>query len=62
MMRIDQYRHAVDQVEAASDNQAHARRLRGLPGANDARQRIPVNDTERLDPEFGSRGEQFVCT
>jgi hypothetical protein len=47
--RIDEQRRAVDEIEAAADDQPHAGLLRGLVGAHDAGERVPVDDAERGD-------------
>jgi hypothetical protein len=51
---IDQQRRSTLQIEAAADDEANARRLRGFIGAHDAGQRIPVDDAEGLDAKQGS--------
>lgn len=57
--RIDQHRHAVGEVEAAADDETHARRPGGLMGPDDAGQRIAVDDAERLDAEHRRLRKQF---
>lgn len=59
--RIDQHRHAVGEVETAADDEAYARRLCRLMGADDAGQRVAVDDGQRLDAEQGCGGEQLVA-
>src|SRR3954452_10696080 len=58
--RIDQQGGAVDQVEPAADNRAHAGDLGRLVCPDDAGQRMTVGDAERTDPEPGGLGEQFL--
>jgi hypothetical protein len=49
--RVDQHRHAVCEIKPTADDQAYAGRLGRLMGANDAGERIAVDDGERLDAE-----------
>ena len=58
--RIDQQRRAVGQVEAAPDDRAYAGGLRCIPRADDARDRVAIDDPDRRQVEQGRRGEQFV--
>ena len=59
--RIDQDGHAVAEIEAAADDQAHAGGLGGLMGADDAGERVAVDDGQRLDAHRGGRGEQLLA-
>jgi len=47
--RIDQERHAVGQIKAAADDQAHAGCLRSFVCANDTGKAVAVDDRKRLD-------------
>ncbi len=58
---IDQHRHAVVEIEPAADDQAHAGRLGGLVGADDAGERIAVDDRQRLDAEERGLLEQVLA-
>src|ERR1700680_3094458 len=51
--RIGEDRHAVGEVDAAADDQAHAGCLGGLMGADDAGEAVAVCDSERPDAEPG---------
>ena len=57
--RIDEDRHAAGKIETASDDEAHAGRFRGVIGPNDPRQRVAIDDADRLDPHQRGRGEQL---
>ena len=59
--RIDEDGHAVGEIESAADDQSHARRLRGLMRADDAGERIAVDDRHRLDAQGGGLLEQFLA-
>jgi dihydrofolate reductase len=49
--RIGEDRHAVGEVDAVADDQAHADCLGGLMGADDAGEAVAVDDGERLDAQ-----------
>ncbi len=57
--RIGQQREAVSEVEAAANDEAHARHLGGFMRPDDAGQGIAVDNAERLDAEHGRLREQF---
>src|SRR6185437_2518124 len=59
--RIDEHGEAVDKIEPAADDEAHARRLRRLMGADDAGERVAVDDRKRLDAQHRGRGEQLLA-
>ncbi len=59
--RIDEDGHAVGEIEAAADDQAHARCLGGFMGADDAGEAVAIDDGERLDAELCGLGEQFLA-
>ena len=59
--RIDEDGHAIGEIEAAADDQAHARGLGGLMGADDAGEAVAVGDRQRLDAEPGGLVEQFLA-
>ena len=58
--RIDEHRHPVGQIEAATDNEADARGFGRLVGAHDSCQRIAVDHGKRLDAERGGLAEELV--
>ena len=59
--RIDEDRGAIVKIEAAPHDQPHAGRAGGLMGANDAGQRIAVDDRKRFDAELGRLIEQLIA-
>ena len=59
--RIDQHGYAIDQIEAAADDEPNAGILGGLMGADDAGQRIAVDHRQGLDAECGRLREQVVA-
>jgi hypothetical protein len=59
--RIDQHGHAVVEIEAAANDQPHAGRFCGLMGADDAGERIAVDDGYRLDAEQCGLREQVLA-
>jgi hypothetical protein len=59
-VRVDEEAGAVREIEAAAGDEAHAGRLRRVPGADDAGDAVPVGDAERGEAEQGGGGEQLV--
>src|SRR5450759_3802145 len=59
--RIDENGHAVGEIESTADDQSHARRLRRFMRADDAGERIAIDDRQRLDAQGGGMFEQFLA-
>ncbi len=59
--RIDQNRHAVDQIQTAADDEPDAGILGGLMGPHDAGQRIAVDYGQGLNAERRRLREQVVA-
>ncbi len=49
--RIDQQRHTVGEVEATANDEAETRRAGCFKGADDACERITIDDADRTDPK-----------
>jgi hypothetical protein len=59
--RVDQHRHAIDQIEPAADDHPDARDLGRFVRADDARERVAVDDRKALDADRGGMREQFLA-
>lgn len=59
--RIDEQGHAVDQIEAAADDEPDPGVLDGLMGADNARERIAIDNRQRLDAERRRLGKEVLA-
>ena len=57
---IDQQRHALRQIQPAADDQAEASGFGGLIGADDAGERIAIDDGQRFDAEMRRLRKQLL--
>lgn len=60
--RIDEHRHAVGEIEPATDHESDTSRPRGLMRPHDPCERIAVNGAERFDSHRSGLGKQLLAT
>src|SRR5260221_8470467 len=58
---IDEERHAIGEVEAATDDQAYPRRLGCLMSAHDSSEAVTVDDPQPFDSQDRGLGEELVA-
>jgi hypothetical protein len=58
--RVDENTGPVSEIEAAADDQADVGDLRGLMGADNAGDRIAIDDRHRLNPAHVGLAEQLL--